>query len=397
MFGWEFPPFKSGGLGTACYLLTKGLSAEGANITFVMPAVPQDANAPFVTLKGVTIKTVLSYLSAYATPEEYIQSSRPAVYGKNLFEEVKRYTKHAAKFAHDAHDIIHAHDWMTYHAAIAAKKISKKPLIMHLHATEFDRTGGNPNQYISHIEWEGLEAADVVITNSIYSKRNIIKHYNTDPSKIKVVHWGLEDHKQTVYNHAFKNEKTVLFLGRVTLQKGPDHFIEVAKQVSHFEPDARFIVVGSGDMLPCIINRAAELGLSNKVVFTGALDSENVSRAFQTASVYVMPSVSEPFGIVALESLSHGTPTIISKQSGVAEVLNHTLKVDFWDRNELTNKIVNVLRHPALRRDLSHYGKQESKHHTMQKTARAVKTIYDDILRQDLKTPKQTRVQKRGK
>jgi len=250
----------------------------------------------------------------------------------------------------EEHDIIHAHDWMTYQAAINAKKTSKKPLVVHLHATEFDRTGGNPDPRISHVEWQGLKEADKVITNSNYSKENIITHYKIPADKIDVVHWGIDDAEIPKYD--VKKDKTVLFLGRMTIQKGPDYFIEVAKKVLDYEPHTKFIVVGDGDMLPKIINRTAELDIADKVTFTGALAGDDVHKAFQTADLYVMPSVSEPFGLVALESLKNGTPILISKQSGVSEVIKNALKTDFWDLNEMTNKIVAVLRHQALQEEL---------------------------------------------
>ncbi len=396
MFGWEFPPFKSGGLGTACYGLTKGLARNGVHVTFVMPATPERARAKFVKLIGasniaktVKIRKIESPLLAYMTSASYDEwhhfsvsgSKKKQVYGRNLFEEVQRYAALAKYIAkEEEHDIIHAHDWMTYQAAINAKKISKKPLVVHLHATEFDRTGGNPDQRISHIEWTGLKEADKIITNSNYSKQNIIKHYKINPDKIDVVHWGIDDIQTTEYKPV-KKDKTVLFLGRVTIQKGPDYFIEVAKKVLEYEPHTRFVIVGDGDMLPRIINRAAELEITDKVIFTGALAGEDVHKAFQTADLYVMPSVSEPFGLVALESLKNGTPILISKQSGVSEVLQHALKVDFWDLNEMTNKIVATLRYQALHEALKEHGMKEVQKFTLDEPAKKVLQVYHTILK----------------
>ncbi len=387
MFGWEFPPFKSGGLGTACYGLTKGLARNGCEVTFVMPVTPEGAKAKFVKLIGagnnVKLRRVDSLLSAYQTSEgyeegyTYIPTSLKRVYGKNLFAEVQRYAVLAKRIAREEeHDVIHAHDWMTYQAGINAKKASKKPLVVHLHATEFDRTGGTPDGRISHIEWQGLKEADRIIANSEYTKKNIIKHYRIPADKIDVVHWGIDDVDVPQFDTPLKKDNIVLFLGRVTLQKGPDYFIEVAKKVLEYEPDTKFVIVGDGDMLPRIINRAAELGITDKVIFTGALSGDDVHKAFKTADIYVMPSVSEPFGLVALESLKNGTPVIISKQSGVAEVLKHALKVDFWDINEMTNKIVGVLRHSALKDDLREHGVHEVQKFNLDEPARKVMDIY---------------------
>ncbi|HLF55102.1 MAG TPA: glycosyltransferase family 4 protein [Candidatus Nanoarchaeia archaeon] len=388
MFGWEFPPYKSGGLGTACYGLTKGLAKNGCKVTFVMPVAPKGAKAKFVKLIGATsnvkIKEIDSPLTAYMTSTSYEQQyyvSQNKVYGKNLFHEVQRYAHLAKEIAqNETHDIIHAHDWMTYPAAINAKKASKKPLVVHLHATESDRTGGNPDPRISHIEWLGLKAADKIITNSNYSKKNLIKQYKIKPSKIDVVHWGIEDVKIEKFERPLKDEKIVLFLGRVTLQKGPDYFIETAKKVLEYEPNTKFVIVGDGDMLPRIINRAAELNIADKVIFTGALEGEDVHKAFQIADLYVMPSVSEPFGLVALESLKNGTPALISKTSGVAEVLKHVLKANFWDVNEMTNKIVSVLRHKPLQEELRERGKQEAQKFNLDIPARRVSQTYRSVI-----------------
>jgi len=388
MFGWEFPPFKSGGLGTACYGLTKGLSSNGVHVTFVMPVTPEGAKARFVKLIGagnIRIKKIDSLLTAYMTSnsyeEHYSNSKHKHVYGKDLFDEVARYALRAVKIAREEeHDLIHAHDWMTYQAAINAKKVSKKPLVVHLHATEFDRTGGNPDPRISHIEWTGLKEADKIITNSNFSKENIVKHYKIPADKIDVAHWGIDEVPITQYTPA-KKDKTILFLGRMTIQKGPDYFIEVAKKVLDYEPHTKFAIVGDGDMLPRIINRAAELGIADKVTFTGALAGDDVHKAFQTADLYVMPSVSEPFGLVALESLKNGTPVLISKQSGVSEVLKHALKVDFWDIDEMTNKIVATLRYQALHEDLKEHGMKEVQKFNLDEPAKKVIQAYHTILK----------------
>ncbi len=397
MFGWEFPPFKTGGLGTACYGLTKGLARNGVNVTFVMPVAPDHAKSEFVKLIGANqfakhIKTITvpSMLAPYQTADQYAEDYAPlstkGFYGKNIYAEAKRFARIGKVIAKKEHyDIIHAHDWMTYEAGIEAKKTSGKPLVVHIHATEFDRTGDNPNQYIAHKEYEGLKAADVVIANSNFTKNNVIKHYKIPENKIRVVHWGIEednpDYHLNYRSTLNKKGKIVLFLGRITIQKGPDYFIEVAKKVHEFEPNTLFVIAGDGDMMPRIINRAHELGIADKVIFTGFLQGTEVHKAFQMADVYVMPSISEPFGLVALESLKNKTPVIVSKQSGVSEVLKHCLKVDFWDINRMTDMIVSVLRHQELKEELQEKGHAESNRFNLDEPARKVKAIYEEVTR----------------
>ncbi len=398
MFGWEFPPFKSGGLGTACYDLTKGLARRGVDVSFVVPFAPENAKAEFVKLVGtgtrterIKIRTVGSILQPYQTSASYescleqVKSRRgqilKEVYGKNLFQEVERYSAIAVEIAdEEPHDVIHAHDWMTYKAGVLARKRSGKPLVVHIHATEFDRTGGSPNPEISHREYEGLKAADLVIANSNWTKTNVMAQYKIPSSKIAVVHWGIDEDKPEYYlnyrSAMSKEDKIVLFCGRVTIQKGPDYFIEAARKVLDHEKNARFIVVGNGDMLSRCIRRVADLGMADKFHFTGWLQGEDVAKAFQMADLYVMPSVSEPFGLVALESMKNGTPVLISKQSGASEVITNALKVDFWDVDEMANKIVNVVRHPALHGELNEQSAKESGKFNLDEPAKKVEDCY---------------------
>ncbi|MBW2972584.1 glycosyltransferase family 4 protein [Candidatus Woesearchaeota archaeon] len=403
MFGWEFPPFKSGGLGTACYDLTKGLSRQGVDVTFVMPVAPEDANAQFVKLLGannfakkVKVRKISSVLQPYQSFTSYsealkhIKSSAGVgskgndIYGTNLYEEVYRYGMAGREIAEEEEfDVIHVHDWMTYQAGINAKRVSGKPLVAHIHATEFDRTGGNPNQIISHLEYTGLKAADIVIANSNFTKQNVIQHYSIDPGKIKVVHWGIEPdnpHYGLGVKSPFRDEKVVLFLGRITIQKGPDYFIEAAGRVLKYLPNTKFVVAGSGDMFERMINRADELGILHNFIFTGFLKGADVHRAFQMADLYVMPSVSEPFGLVALESMKNGTPIMISKQSGVSEVVNHALKVDFWDVDEMANKMVNVLKYSELLEELNENSFREVQKFNLDEPARKTKSIYEEAI-----------------
>jgi len=379
MFGWEFPPFNKGGLGVACHGLTKGLSKRGVEVTFVIPKAPGNAKSSHVNLlvankmKNIKIKEIVSPMAAYMTPGEYSERIRNMlkygigggsddIYGNDLFLEVERYALRAKIIAmNEDFDVIHAHDWMTYKAGIEAKKATGKPLVVHIHATELDRTGGNgANQYVYDIEKEGFEKADLICAVSNFTKNKIVQHYGINPDKVHVVHNAVEFTSSRVKKPVIgNNEKVVLFLGRITLQKGPDYFVEAAKKVLEKEPNTRFVVAGTGDMLPKMIEMAAERGLGNKMLFAGFLSGADIDRAYKMADLYVMPSVSEPFGITPLESMRNGTPVLISKQSGVSEVINHCLKVDFWDIDEMANKMIAVLRHAPLHSCLGEEGGKE--------------------------------------
>lgn len=381
MFGWEFPPWNQGGLGTACYGLTKGLSHHGAEVIFVLPRAPPEANGGHVKLvsassiKGIRFKTINSPLVGYMTSEEYQQkvkeglltkkeSSGGDLYGKDLFEEVERFALKARLIAEsEEFDVIHAHDWLTYKAGVIAKQATGKPLVVHMHATEFDRTGGNGvNQYVYDIEKKGMQEADAVICVSNFTRQMVVDRYGIDPGKLYVVHNAVEfTNFKEPKRQLSELDKVVLFLGRITLQKGPDYFIETARKVIDYEPKAKFVVAGNGDMLPRMIHRAAELGIGDKVLFAGFLKGEDIDRAYKMASLYVMPSVSEPFGITPLEAMRNGTPVLISKQSGVSEVISNCLKTDFWDIDEMANKIVSVLRYKPLHESLSEDGSREVK------------------------------------
>lgn len=379
MFGWEFPPFNKGGLGVACHGLTKGLSNKGVETTFVIPKAPEDAHANHVNLviasniKGVKIKEIISPMAAYMTNSEYQEKirylmmhtnekSKDDIYGQDLFNEVERYALRAKKIAKQTEfDVIHAHDWMTYKAGIIAKQATGKPLVVHIHATEFDRTGGNGvNQYVYDIEKSGFDKADVICAVSNFTKNKIVENYGVDPEKVHVVHNAVEftNFKEDVQRIS-SDEKIVLFLGRITLQKGPDYFVEAARKVVEKEPNVKFIVAGSGDMMPQMVELAAEKGLANKMLFAGFLRGDDIDRAYKMADLYVMPSVSEPFGITPLEAMRNGTPVLISKQSGVSEVISHCLKVDFWDTDEMANKMLAVLKHAPLKDCLKEHGGRE--------------------------------------
>jgi glycogen synthase len=367
MFGWEFPPLNQGGLGTACEGLVKSLVKKGIEITLVLPQNQEISVKDVKVLSPGKIIRVNSLLQAYQTMESYDimhnNSGKPKLYGDNLFTEVIRYAQSVADIIKDQDfDIIHAHDWLTYKAGLLAKEISGKPLVVHMHATEFDRTGGNGvNQQVYDIEREGMHKADKVITVSNFTKDKVIEHYDVNPNKIEVVHnavaFNNNDFRSTIEKQ--KQEPMVLFLGRITLQKGPDYFLQVAQRVLEYKKDVSFVMAGSGDMHGNLINHVASLDLGDKILFTGFLRGSDVDKMYQMADIYVMPSVSEPFGITPLEAMRNDIPVIISKQSGVSEVINHCLKVDFWDIDQTASHIISILQFNELRQELSENGKKE--------------------------------------
>lgn len=388
MFGWEFPPFSSGGLGTHCFGLTKSMHQRGVDVTFVMPATGIDFQHDFIKIiqagKDKMIK-IKSWIAPYAESSPYTRAGKgkpgPEVYGLGFFQEVERYNRLAAAAVKDeTFDVIHCHDWMTYPAGIAVKEESKKPLVVTVHSTEFDRTGSLcPNQWICDIEWAGMYHADKIITVSNYMKRQLMEKYQVPEEKIEVVYNAVDKDMYAGPRGSLGfDDKIVLFLGRVTLQKGPDYFLEAARKVLEKEKNVKFVVAGKGDMLPAMIQKSIELGISGHVFFTGY--AENIKSLYKAADLYVMPSVSEPFGITALEALSSGTPIILSKQSGVSEVVNHCMKVDFWDTDELANKITGVLRYPVLKHEMGRNGFAEVQKFDWMNVADRTIAIYSSLM-----------------
>jgi len=424
MLGWEFPPFITGGLGTACYGLTKAMDQLGIQVTFVLPKIVEsryathvnlltpssralEASLPFGELKNVKFRTIDSPLQPYSTPDVYRRRIEEILrqkqkmsgsttssasqligsidYASDMYAEVHRYAALAAELAkNEDFDIVHAHDWMTYPAGIVVAAISGKPLVVHVHSTEFDRSGEHVNQMIYDIERQGMERADKVIAVSFYTRSIIIGRYGISGEKVEVVHnavernnnsdWSLDD---TGIN---KDEKIVLFLGRITMQKGPEYFLRAAKKVLEVMDNVKFVMAGSGDLMHYAVEMAAELGIGQKVLFTGFLRGEDVRKIYGLADLYVMPSVSEPFGIAPLEAINHDVPVIISKQSGVSEVLTHALKVDFWDVNEIANKIVAVLKYPPLQVTLRDQGSFEVRKLRWKDSAAKCAKIYEEML-----------------
>jgi len=410
MFGWEFPPYNSGGLGPACLGITKSLVKLGVDVTFVLPRVldiPKQTTkfvfAPHETDEkyNITLEEINSPLNPYLTSESYLSvleaSSNRYIYASNLEEEVDRYSKVVGQIvAGREFDLIHAHDWLTFPAALEAKRLSQKPLILHIHSTEFDRTGSKGNERIYNIEKEAMEKADKIITVSIHTKNVIIKHYGIDPNKIVPVHNGIDpiDHlnqpdlsdieanqlNQNLVKLKQNGYNLVLFVGRLTYQKGVEYLLKAAQKVIQFQPQTLFIIAGTGDMERYLIHLSAELGISDKVIFSGFARGENLKVLYSLADVFVMPSISEPFGLVGLESLLNHTPVILSKSSGIAEVLQNALKVDFWDTDETANLIVSVLEHDSLRFTLTELGHQEAQNVTWDKAGIKINMLYGEMM-----------------
>jgi len=391
MFGWELPPYNSGGLGVACLGLLRAMLKKGLAVTFVLPRRKDisfdQTKILFADEIKVKFKTVDSLLFPYATVSSYKEhtSVHKTPYAMNLMDEVRRYAKAAEKIAKsESFDIIHVHDWLSFPAGIAAKQVSGKSMVAHIHSTEYDRTGGNINQEIADIEKEGLEKADLVIAVSGFTKDAIIEKYGIDPAKIRVVHNGIdaEDYNTSDLDESnlehMKDSgyKIVLYVGRITIQKGVDYLLKAAKQVLKYNPKVYFVIAGSGDMERQIIEQAAELGISDKVLFAGFLRGEELIKLYRIVDLFVMPSVSEPFGLTALEAVINDTPVLISKQSGVSEVLTHALKVDFWDTEEMANKILAVLLYDSLTLTLKDNAMSEVKKQDWQSVANKVTDIY---------------------
>jgi glycogen synthase len=474
MLGWEFPPFISGGLGTACHGITKGLDEIGVEVCFVLPtAVPVDSPCDGITdhitlrtpadlinlnkidddissdasreiecrLEHLTIHQLDAILQPYANEVDFeiqmlktnrrarseaakkilrqvisdknhkgsgekpdvpptaqkskkgkaktnlpngslVQGGAGEHYDGDLMGQIHRYARLAVELSEvEDFDVIHAHDWMTFPAGMAVAAASGKPLVVHVHSTEFDRAGANVNQRVYDIERSGMHAASRVVCVSHLTKNIAVHRYGISPKKATVVYNAVEltPKDNSLLTPIRHDEKIVLFLGRITMQKGPEYFLQAAKKVIQKYTNVRFVIAGSGDMVRKCIQLAADLKLGKYVTFTGFLRGQDVDKVFKLAHLYVMPSVSEPFGIAPLEAMSHNVPVIISKQSGVSEVLTHVLKVDFWDTDEMANKILAVLRHEPLQRTLSQQSQFELQKLSWRDSAEQLKEIYSNL------------------
>lgn len=426
MFGWEFPPHIAGGLGTACYGIVKGLAHNGVETMFVMPSASGDEdksaadiiNASDVPVKITDTMNVDDFLDKvqfvhigtnmvpYLDPEEFhtlVEEDRKrqvrdftvnyghtykfsGKYGSNLMEEVARYAMVGGTIAmthKDEFDVIHAHDWLTYNAGIAAKRLSGKPLVVHVHATSFDRSSDNNiDTRVYEIEKRGMEAADKVITVSDLTRNIVITKYGIDPAKVVTVHNAVDfSGRSEVKVEKGVKDKVVTFLGRITFQKGPEYFIEAAAKVLKRCDNVRFVMAGSGDMMNRSIRQVARLGISDRFHFTGFLRGNEVQKMFALSDVYVMPSVSEPFGISPLEAMRSGVPSVISRQSGAAEVLKYAFKVDFWDVDAMADEIYALLQYPALSQFASKFGYDEVNTLKWNNAAAKIKSVYESVVK----------------
>ena len=435
MFGWEFPPHIAGGLGTACYGMTRGLARNDVEVIFVMPRASGDEDERFVKvvnasdvearycdskiegaddiMRKISFIHIDSNMVPYISPEEF-ETYREGYertgkkfweregdswtqrytfsgkYGANLMEEVARYAVVAAEVARQLEgqfDVIHAHDWLTYFAGIAAKRVSGKPLVVHMHATSFDRSSSdNIDTRVYAIERAGMAAADRVIAVSNLTRNIVIEKYNIPAEKVVTVHNAVRfAEKENELPERGVDDKIITFLGRITFQKGPDYFVEAAAKVLKRVPNVRFVMAGSGDMMNHVIRRVARLGIADRFHFTGFLKGDDVHKMFQLSDVYIMPSVSEPFGISPLEAMRANVPSIISNQSGVAEVLDYAVKVDYWDVDAMADAIYGFVKYPALAKMFAEKGLEEVTGLKWNNAAAKIKTVYEDAINESAK------------
>lgn len=394
-FGWDFPPETTGGLGIACQGLTRELAHEGVEVIFVLPrsqAVHGNARFIFADVeKMIKTRTVESSLVPYAGSQTrvdvYDATGRRVIYSRTILQEVHAFAHKAAEIAkEETFDIIHAHDWTSYLAGVAAKKASGKPLVLHVHATAFDQAASDSvDPEVFKIEKEAFAYADCIITVSDFTKRILVQKHEVPEPKIDVVHNGCDTydpirHAPALSELKAQGKKIVLYHGRITIQKGVDYFVEAARRVVDVDPNVVFVISGQGDMIGQIMHKVGALGLSGHVIFAGALWYEERDRMYQSVDLVVMPSVSEPFGLVPLEAIQHGTPSLISKQSGVSEVVSHVLKVDFWDVEDMANKILAALRYPVLHEQLRKEGRREIYRLSWKHSAQKVLSLYQRLL-----------------
>ncbi len=394
-FGWDYPPHTTGGLGMACQSLTHELAQEGVEVLFVLPrSQPVSGGNRFIFAdveKNVRVREVSSSVAPYhgtnSRVDVYDEAGKRFLYSSTKIEEVHDYAYQASKIAkEETFDLIHAHDWSAYLAGVAAKVASGKPLILHVHATAFDQAGSdNVDPAMFKIEKEAFETADCIIAVSNFTRNMIIDKYGIEPCKIDVVHNGCEaddpvEHPPILAELKAQGKKLVMYHGRITIQKGVDYFVRAARKVVDYDQDVIFIISGSGDMEKQIMQQVGELGLSQNVIFAGALWYEERDQMYQNVDLVVMPSVSEPFGLVPLEAIRHRTPSLISKQSGVSEVVSHVLKVDFWDTDQMANKILATLRYPVMSGQLVKEGKKEIERLSWHAAATKVVAMYHSLL-----------------
>jgi len=412
MFGWEFPPHILGGLGTASYGLTRGMAMQpDMEITFVIPKPHGDEDQSFLKIIGACNVPVVwkdnswdyvnERIGRMMHPDEYYWLRNGIKYNfnriftndlgcidfsgrypDNLIEEISNYEAVASVLAHQMDfDIIHSHDWLTYPAGVFAKQISGKPLVIHVHATDFDRSRGQVNPIVYGIEKRGMDAADHIMTVSDLTRAIVIEKYHQDPRKVTTVHNAVEPVPDVEsFTKTPRKDKVVTFLGRITMQKGPEYFVEAAHRVLQRTKDVRFVMAGSGDMMNAMIDLVAKRNMADRFHFTGFLKGRQVHEMLAESDVYIMPSVSEPFGISPLEAMQVGTPSIISKQSGCAEILTHAIKTDYWDIDAMADAIYAIVKNPAMYKSLQELGRNEVNNIKWEDAGRKVRSIYESVM-----------------
>ena len=414
MFGWEFPPHISGGLGTASYGLTKGFVQQGdVEIKFCIPKPYGDEDNSFLRIVGMNSVPIVwknvdrdyvnSRIGAVMTPEEYYRY-REHIYGdfsymhtndlgcmefaggypENLHDEINNYSIIAGVVARtEEFDIIHSHDWLTYPAGIHAKQVSGKKLVIHVHATDFDRSRGNVNPTVYAIEKNGMDNADHILCVSELTRQTVITKYHQHPDKVSTLHNAVTPLSQEILDIVPKKipgEKVVTFLGRITMQKGPEYFVEAASMVLKLTKNIRFCMAGSGDMMNDMIRLAAARGISDRFHFPGFMRGRQVYECLKASDVYIMPSVSEPFGISPLEAMQCDVPTIISKQSGCAEILDKCIKTDYWDIHAMADAIYSICNNESLYEYLKVEGRNEVNQITWENVALKLRKVYEKVM-----------------
>jgi glycosyltransferase involved in cell wall biosynthesis len=389
MLGWELPPHNSGGLGVACYQLCKALSKKGADIEFVLPYTA-DHNIDFMRINSAhpqDVKAVIKSGIAYDS-FKYIKNTGEVewidLYGQSaIYEQAVGRIVGLAKF-----DVIHAHDWLTCRAAIRAKMLTGKPLVVHFHSIESDRAGQpmGGNQFVREIESLALLLADRIVAVSQYTKDAIVREYDIPADKIDVVHNHsdpaslIPEEGDNVYRYLTQMRqlgyRVVVNVGRLTVQKGLPNLLTAFHKVLQHAPKTFLLLVGDGEHRNELIQQAADLGIANNVFFAGFQRGKKWRDAYGIADLFVMPSVSEPFGLTALEAIGYGTPVLISRQSGVSEMIKNALKVDFWDTDDMANKIVALVQNDALRDELHANSFREYMSHSWDESADKLFDIY---------------------
>lgn len=414
MFGWEYPPYILGGLGTASYGLTKGMAMQpDMDITFVMPRPSGEEDTSFAKILGACHTPIVwkdldgdylnHRLSKFMDVQDYYDMRNhiyadfsyihtndigaiefSGKYPTNLLEEINNYSIMAGVIARTwKFDVIHSHDWLTYPAGVHAKNILGIPLVVHVHATDFDRSRGKVNPQVYAIEKNGMDYADHIICVSDLTRRIVIEKYHQNPSKVSTVHNAVEPLSpeiEAIKVQKLPKDKIVTFLGRITMQKGPEYFVEAAARVLERSKNIRFVMAGSGDMMERMTWLASERRISDRFHFTGFLRGKQVYEMLKRSDVYVMPSVSEPFGISPLEAMQCGIPTIISKQSGCSEILNNAAKVDYWDVDAMANMIYSICTYPTLAKVMSEEGKNEVDQIKWEYAGQKVRDIYNRLI-----------------